>query len=513
MLADSTAIFEYLEETHPEPPLLPKSPALRAEARRLTAWFDDKFHNEVTANLVYERVNKKLAKSGYPESEKIKAGHAQHQVPPRLYRLADGPPALAGRRHADHRRLRGGGASLLPRLRERRRLDAQRRACTSGTPRSSRGRPSARSSPTWCRASPRRSTMRTSTSETRDGQELARRLKARAAGGGLRRLRHLRAGRDPRGGGAARGLRRGGLARADALDGRADGLARVAGGALAGGAVGDHAGRGLYAGGGSAGGAGAARPRGGQRLCPRARLSRPGQEAAEAARALAGGGDRGGDQGLRRHRAGDGEAAGAGGGDRLAGEAHQPPQPRELGNWFFLGAIFTDARAAAGRGRGGSLRVVPGLPRRLPDRGAAGALPARCAAVHQLPDDRARRAGGRRSCGRCWATASTAATTAWRSARGTSSRPTAREAGYAAREELDAPRLADLAALDDAGFRAMFSGSPIKRIGRNRFVRNVAYAIGNSGERGAAAGGAAAGGGRAIRWWRDAGAWAVARLS
>ena len=71
---DSAAIFEYLEETTPDPPLLPKSPALRAEARRLAAWFDDKFHDEVTANLLYERVNKKLAKSGYPESEKIKAG-------------------------------------------------------------------------------------------------------------------------------------------------------------------------------------------------------------------------------------------------------------------------------------------------------------------------------------------------------------------------------------------------------------------------------------------------------
>ncbi len=51
---------------------------------------------------------------------------------------------------------------------------------------------------------------------------------------------------------------------------------------------------------------------------------------------------------------------------------------------------------------------------------------------------------------------------------------------YAAREELTAPALADLAALDDAGFRAMFSGSAIKRIGRDRFVRNVLYAIGNS---------------------------------
>lgn len=49
-----------------------------------------------------------------------------------------------------------------------------------------------------------------------------------------------------------------------------------------------------------------------------------------------------------------------------------------------------------------------------------------------------------------------------------------------AREDLTAPRLATLVALDDAGFRVLFSGSPIKRIGRNRFVRNVLIAIGNS---------------------------------
>ena len=53
---------------------------------------------------------------------------------------------------------------------------------------------------------------------------------------------------------------------------------------------------------------------------------------------------------------------------------------------------------------------------------------------------------------------------------------------YAAREGLVAPKLADLAALDDAGFREKFSGSPIKRIGRDRFVRNVLYAIGNSND-------------------------------
>ena len=50
------------------------------------------------------------------------------------------------------------------------------------------------------------------------------------------------------------------------------------------------------------------------------------------------------------------------------------------------------------------------------------------------------------------------------------------------RAELAAPRLAELLALDDVGFRALFSGSPIKRIGRNRFVRNCLYAAGNSGD-------------------------------
>ena len=56
------------------------------------------------------------------------------------------------------------------------------------------------------------------------------------------------------------------------------------------------------------------------------------------------------------------------------------------------------------------------------------------------------------------------------------------EAKLTAREALVSPRLADLAALDDAAFRALFSKSPIKRIGRNRFVRNVLNAIGNSGD-------------------------------
>lgn len=56
------------------------------------------------------------------------------------------------------------------------------------------------------------------------------------------------------------------------------------------------------------------------------------------------------------------------------------------------------------------------------------------------------------------------------------------EPAFAPRAELTAPKLADLAALDDAAFRALFSGSPIKRIGRNRFIRNVLIAIGNSAD-------------------------------
>lgn len=58
----------------------------------------------------------------------------------------------------------------------------------------------------------------------------------------------------------------------------------------------------------------------------------------------------------------------------------------------------------------------------------------------------------------------------------------ARDMRLAARPELTAPHLAELAQLDDPGFRALFSGSAVKRIGRDRFVRNVLYAIGNSGK-------------------------------
>ena len=58
----------------------------------------------------------------------------------------------------------------------------------------------------------------------------------------------------------------------------------------------------------------------------------------------------------------------------------------------------------------------------------------------------------------------------------------AREMRLQGREELRGPALLDLAALDDTGFRELFRKGPVKRIGRDRFVRNVLYAIGNSGE-------------------------------
>lgn len=80
VIADSYAIFEYLEETRPETPLLPKSPVERAEVRRLVAWFDGKMQEEVTANLVEERVTKKIMGKGHPDSARIRAGSRNIRV-------------------------------------------------------------------------------------------------------------------------------------------------------------------------------------------------------------------------------------------------------------------------------------------------------------------------------------------------------------------------------------------------------------------------------------------------
>ena len=74
VLSESQAICEYIEDTVPQPQLMPRDPDGRFEVRRLCAWFDDKFHEEVTSKLLYERVNKKLMAQGYPDSKNVKFG-------------------------------------------------------------------------------------------------------------------------------------------------------------------------------------------------------------------------------------------------------------------------------------------------------------------------------------------------------------------------------------------------------------------------------------------------------
>ena len=74
LLSESQAICEYLEETVPTPPLMPRDADTRYEVRRLCVWFDDKFHSEVTSKLLYERVHKKLMGQGYPDSKNVKSG-------------------------------------------------------------------------------------------------------------------------------------------------------------------------------------------------------------------------------------------------------------------------------------------------------------------------------------------------------------------------------------------------------------------------------------------------------
>lgn len=72
-MAESAAICEFIEEQNPEPPLMPTRAEGRYEVRRLVGWFDDKFQHEVTANLLYERVHKKIMGMS-PDSRNIKEG-------------------------------------------------------------------------------------------------------------------------------------------------------------------------------------------------------------------------------------------------------------------------------------------------------------------------------------------------------------------------------------------------------------------------------------------------------
>jgi glutathione S-transferase len=73
-LSESGPICEYIEETTPNPPLMPRDPDGRYEVRRLIGWFDDKFYVEVTAKLMGERVIKKVMGGGTPDSSNVKSG-------------------------------------------------------------------------------------------------------------------------------------------------------------------------------------------------------------------------------------------------------------------------------------------------------------------------------------------------------------------------------------------------------------------------------------------------------
>lgn len=75
-LSGSNAICEFLDEVHPDPPLIGRQALGRAEVRRLVHWFDGKFDSEVTENLVGEKMMKRLLGQGAPNSKAVRAGHA-----------------------------------------------------------------------------------------------------------------------------------------------------------------------------------------------------------------------------------------------------------------------------------------------------------------------------------------------------------------------------------------------------------------------------------------------------
>jgi epoxyqueuosine reductase len=151
---------------------------------------------------------------------------------------------------------------------------------------------------------------------------------------------------------------------------------------------------------------------------------------------------------------------------------------RELGNWVFLGAIFTtlelepDATEVSHCGTcTACLDICPTRAFPAPYQLDARRCISYLTIEHAGPvDPELRPLMGNRiyGCDDCLAVCP------WNKFA-----VAAREVGY--QPKVGLPELAELAVLDDAGFRARFAGSPIKRIGRGRFVRNVLYAIGNSG--------------------------------
>lgn len=98
-LSGSQAIVEYIEESQPEPPLMPRALRARAEARRLVDWFDDKFYTEVTEPLISERMMKKITGRGSPTSQRIiQGGKKQKEHLDYMHHLLDMRKWLAGER-------------------------------------------------------------------------------------------------------------------------------------------------------------------------------------------------------------------------------------------------------------------------------------------------------------------------------------------------------------------------------------------------------------------------------
>ncbi len=160
---------------------------------------------------------------------------------------------------------------------------------------------------------------------------------------------------------------------------------------------------------------------------------------------------------------------------------HSNVVSRRLGNWFFLGAIFTtldlpkDSPEQDHCGKcSACLEACPTdafiAPYRLDPRKCISYL-----TIEQKgpvdPTLRAKMGNRIYGCDDCLAACP------WNKFA-----QVAKDANYWARIELRCPKLEHLVRLDEADFREVFAGSPIKRIGRNSFIRNVLYAIGNSGD-------------------------------
>jgi epoxyqueuosine reductase len=183
---------------------------------------------------------------------------------------------------------------------------------------------------------------------------------------------------------------------------------------------------------------------------------------------------------------------------------------REFGSWLFLGVVLTNlefrasapAEDACGSCRA-CLDVCPTDALAVPYQLDARACLSYLTIEHAGPiPERYRKAMGNRvyGCDDCLAVCP------WNKFASQ-----AREARLHARDELRAPDLASLAALDEAAFRALFAAGPVKRVGRDRFVRNVLYAIGNSGDA-ALIPAARARLGDACEVVREAALWALAQL-